>query len=168
MSYTIGEDGLLDFSGCKNDEEKMNQAWDYFCENLSDVEVVAFDGKLVRGFTEVSFSHIISGSSNKWDTAMGHDIDFVEDRARCLPLIEKVIHGEIRARCWRVSQRHGKKISTRKILAVIEVKHEYFVVVLAEVKDRYAILTAFPSNKEYYDRCIKGQGVNIGVWGDKK
>ena len=129
MAYTIGEDGLLDFSGCESDEEKEDQAWDYFCENLSDVEVVAFDGKLVRGFTEVSFSHIVSGSSNKWDTAMGHDIDFVERRARCLPLIGKV---------------------------------------MAEVKDRYAILTAFPSNKEYYDRCIKGQGVNVGIWGEEK
>ena len=36
---------------------------------LGDIEVRAFDGNLVRGFTEVSFEHIVSGSSNKWDTA---------------------------------------------------------------------------------------------------
>jgi hypothetical protein len=168
MPYTIGGDGLLDFSCCESDEEKKLQAWDYFCENLSDVEVIAWDGKLVRGFTEVSFKHIISGSSNKWDTAMGHDIDFVESRARCLPLIGKVIRGEIKSRCWRLFMRRGKKSGARKILTVIEVEHEYFVVVLAEVKERYAILTAFPANKEYYNQRIKGQGVNAGVWGEGK
>ena len=65
MAYTIGDDGLLDFSGCSNDEEKLDQFLVFFFFNLSDVEVIAFDGKLVRGFTEVSFSHIVSGSSNK-------------------------------------------------------------------------------------------------------
>lgn len=99
---------------------------------------------------------------------MGHDIDFVERRARCLPLIGKVIRGEIRSWCWRVSQRRGKRISTRKVLTVIEMEHEYFVVVMAEVKDRYAILTAFSSNKEYYDRRIRGQSVNVGIWSGKK
>lgn len=168
MPYTIGNDGLLDFSDCVDDKEKERQAWDYFCENLSDAKVVAWVGKLVRGFTEVSYEHIISGSSNKWDTAMGHDIDFVESRARCLPLIGKVIRGEIKSRCWRISMRRGKRISTRKVLTVIEVDHEYFVVVLAEVKDRYAILTAYPTNKEYYTQCIKDQGVNMGIWGGQK
>lgn len=165
MAYTLGDDGLLDFSGCSNDEEKLDQCWDYFVENLSDVEVIAFDGKLVRGFTEVSFSHIVSGSSNKYDTALGHDIDFVERRARCLPLIGKVIRGEIESRCYRVSERRGKKLSVRRVLTVIEVEHEYYVVVMAEVQNRYAILTAYPSSKSYYDRCIRGQGTNMGVWG---
>lgn len=168
MPYTIGNDGLLDFSGCESDEEKRGRAWDYFCENLSSVEVIAWDGKLVRGFTDVAFDHIVSGSSNRWDTAKGHDIAFVEKRARCLPLIGKVIRGEIRSRCWRISMRRGNNNSMRKILAVIEIEYEYFVVVLAEVGDRYAILTAYPSNKEYYDQRIKNRGVNSGVWGEQK
>jgi hypothetical protein len=168
MAYTIGADGLLDFSDCESDEEKEQQAWDYYCENLGDVEVVACDGKLVRGFTEVTFNHIISGSSNRWDTALGHDIPFVEKRARHLPLIGKVIRGEIRACCWRVAKRNGGRASMRKVLTVVEVEHEYFVVVLAEVKDRYAFLTAYPSNKEYCDQCIRSVGVNLGIWGSKK
>ena len=28
--------------------------------------------------------------------------------------------------------------------------------------------TAFPSNKEYYDHRVRDQGVNFGIWGDKK
>ena len=36
---------------------------------------------------------------------------------------------------------------------------------MAEVKDRYAILTAYPSNREHYDHCIKNHGVNMGIWG---
>ena len=168
MSYTIGDDGLLDFSSCKSDKEKKEQAWEYFCENLSNTEVIAWDGRRVRGFTEVSYEHIISGSSNRWDTAMGHDIDFVERRARCLPLIGKVIRGEIKSRCWRVSMQRGKKVSPRKILTVIEMERDYFVVVLTEVKDRYAILTAYPTNKEYYNQRIKGRGVNEGIWGGEK
>ena len=67
---------------------------------------------------------------------------------------------------WRVSMRRGKKLTTRKILTVIEIEHEYFVVVMAEVKDRYAILTAYPSNREHYDHCIKSHGVNMGIWGE--
>lgn len=165
MAHTTGGDGLPGFSGCESDEEKLDQCWDYFCEQLGDIEVRAFDGKLVRGFTEVSFEHIVSGSSNKWNTARGHDIGFVERRARCLPLIGKVIRGEIKSRCWCVSMRRGKKLTTRKILTVIEIEHEYFVVVMAEVKDRYAILTAYPSNREHYDHCIKNHGVNMGIWG---
>ena len=39
MAYTIGGDGLLDFSGCESDEEKLDQCWDYFCEQLNDIEV---------------------------------------------------------------------------------------------------------------------------------
>ena len=165
MTYKIGEDGLLDFSDCEDDKEKLGQCWDYFVKNLSDVEVIAFDGKVVRGFTEVSFSHIVSGSSNKYDAALGHDIDFVERRARCLPLIAKVIRGEIKARCYRVSKRRGNKLSVRRILAVIEAEHAYYVVVMAEVQNRDAILTAFPSNKTYYDHCIRGQGAYAGIWG---
>lgn len=72
---------MLNFSGCASDEEKPDHCWEYFIENLSDVEVIAFDGKLVRGFTEFSFNHIVSGSSNKYDTALDHDNDFVEKRA---------------------------------------------------------------------------------------
>lgn len=82
MAHTTGGDGLPGFSGYESDEEKLDQCWDYFCEQLGDIEVRAFDGKLVRGFTEVSFEHIVSGSSNKWDTARGHDIGFVERRHR--------------------------------------------------------------------------------------
>lgn len=165
MGYTIGEDGLLDFSSCETDEEKLDQCWDYFVKNLSDVEVVAFDGKLVRGFTEFSFNHIVSGSSNKYDTALDHDIDFVEKRAARLPLIAKVIRGELKSRVYRVSHRCGKKTSVRRILTVIEVEHEYYVVVLDEVKDIYKIRTAFPSSKSYYEQCIRGQGTNAGIWG---
>ena len=47
MGYKIGADGLLDLSDCENDDEKLDQCWDYFVENLSDAEVIAFDGKLV-------------------------------------------------------------------------------------------------------------------------
>lgn len=61
--------------------------------------------------------------------------------------------------------RRGKKLTTCKILTVIEIEHEYFVVVMAEAKDRYAILTAYPSNREHYDHCIKNHGVNMGIWG---
>ena len=37
---------------------------------------------------------------------------------------------------------------------------------MAEAKDRYAILTAYPSNREHYDHCIKNHGVNMGIWGE--
>lgn len=167
MPYTIGDDGLLDFSDCENDEEKEEQAWDYFCENLSNVEVIACDGRLVRGFTEKTFDHIVSGSSNRWDSALGHDIPFVEKRARHLPLIGKVLRGEIHARCWRIAKGSGRKNNVRKILTVIEMEHEYFMVVLAEVGDRYAILTAYPSSKEYYEQCARNRGTNLGIWGVK-
>lgn len=165
MAYTIGEDGLLDFSGCANDEEKLDQCWDYFVENLSDVEVFAFDGKLVRGFTEFSFNHIVSGSSNKYDTALDHDIDFVEKRAARLPLIAKVLKGELKSRVYRMNHRRGKRTSIRRVLTVIEVEHQYYVVVLDEVKDVYKIRTAFPATKSYYEQCIRGQGLNAGTWG---
>ena len=39
MAYTTSGDGLLDFSGCESDEEKLDQCWDYFCEQLGDIEV---------------------------------------------------------------------------------------------------------------------------------
>lgn len=165
MAYKIGEDGLLDFSGCANDEEKLDQCWEYFVENLSDIEVIAFDGKLVRGFTEFSFNHIVSGSSNKYDTALDHDIDFVEKRAVRLPLIAKVLKGELKSRVYRMSHRHGKKTSVRRVLTVIEAEHQYYVVVLDEVKDIYKIRTAFPATKSYYEQCIRGQGTNAGTWG---
>lgn len=165
MAYEIGEDGLLDFSGCANDEEKRDQCWEYFIENLSDVEVIAFDGKLVRGFTEFSFNHIVSGSSNKYDTALDHDIAFVEKRAARLPLIAKVLKGELKSRVYRMSHRRGKKTSVRRVLTVIEVEHQYYVVVLDEVKDIYKIRTAFPATKSYYEQRIRGQGTNAGTWG---
>jgi hypothetical protein len=165
MAYKIGDDGLLDFSGCANDEEKLDQCWEYFIENLSDVEVIAFDGKLVRGFTEFSFNHIVSGSSNKYDTALDHDIDFVEKRAVRLPLIAKVLKGELKSRVYRMSHRRGKKTNVRRVLTVIEVEHQYYVVVLDEVKDIYKIRTAFPASKSYYEQRIRGQGTNAGTWG---
>ena len=165
MSYKIGEDGLLDFSGCANDEEKLDQCWEYFVENLADVEVIAFDGRLVRGFTEFSFNHIVSGSSNKYDTALDHDIDFVEKRAARLPLIAKVLKGELKSRVYRMSHRRGKRASVRRVLTVIEMEHQYYVVVLDEVKGIYKIRTAFPATKSYYEQCIRGQGTNAGTWG---
>ena len=134
-------------------------------ENLSDVEVIAFDGKLVRGFTEFSFNHIVSGSSNKYDTALDHDIDFVEKRAARLPLIAKVLKGELRCRVYRMSRSSGKRTSVRRVLTVIEVEHQYYVVVLDEVKEIYKIRTAFPATKSYYEQCIRGQGTNAGTWG---
>lgn len=165
MAYKIGEDGLLDFSSCANDEEKLDQCWEYFVENLSDVEVVAFDGKLVRGFTESSFNHIVSGSSNKYDTALDHDIDFVEKRAARLPLIAKVLKGELKSRVYRIGHWRGKKTSVRRVLTVIEVEHQYYVVVLDEMKDIYKIRTAFPADKSYYERRIRCRGTNAGTWG---
>lgn len=165
MAYTIGEDGLLDFSSCANDKEKIDLCWDYFVENLSDVEIIAFDGKLVRGFTESSFNHIVSGSSNKFDTALNHDIDFVEKRAARLPLIAKVLKGELKSRVYRLSHRRGKKMSVRRALTVVEMEHQHYVVVLDEVKDIYKIRTAFPATKSYYEQRIRGQGTNAGMWG---
>lgn len=165
MAYKIVEDGLLDFTGCETDEEKLDQCWDYFVENLSDAEVVAFDGKLVRGFTEFSFNHIVSGSSNKYDATLGHDIEFVERRAARLPLIAKVIRGELKSRVYRMSHKRGKKTGVRRVLTVIEAEHEYYVVVLDEAKDIYRIRTAFPANKSYYESRIRGQGTNAGIWG---
>ncbi|WP_322354401.1 hypothetical protein [Paratractidigestivibacter sp.] len=164
MGYKMGADGLLDFSDCENDGEKLDQCWDYFVENLSNVEVVAFDDKLVRGFTEVSFEHIVSGSSNKFDAVLDHDIPFVECRAARLPLIAKVIKGELKSQVYRMSYRRGKKTTVRRVLTVIEIEHEYYVVVLDEAKDIYRIRTAFPASKGYYDRCIRGQGTNAGIW----
>lgn len=165
MSYKIGEDGLLDFSDCANDEEKLDQCWEYFVENLSDVEVIAFDGRLVRGFTEFSFNHIVTGSSNKYDTALDYDIDFVEKRAARLPLIAKVLKGELKSRVYRMSHRCGKRASVRRVFTVIEMEHQYYVVVLDEVKGIYKIRTAFPATKNYYEQCIRGQGTNAGTWG---
>lgn len=165
MSYKIGEDGLLDFSSCRDNEEKLDQCWDYFLNNLSNVEVHAFDGKLVRGFTEHSFDHIVSGSSNRYDTALGHDIEFVEKRAKCLPLIVRVLKGDLKSQVYRVSQKKGKKTVIRRILTVMELEHRYYIVVLDEIGDIYKIRTAYPADKEYYDRCVRGQGTNAGTWG---
>jgi hypothetical protein len=53
----------------------------------------------------------------------------------------------------------------RRVLTVIEVEHQYYVVVLNEVKDVYKIRTAFPATKSYYEQCIRGQGTNAGTWG---
>ena len=53
----------------------------------------------------------------------------------------------------------------RRNLIVIETGFEYFVVVMDELKDKYRIRTAFPSNKGYVDKRIKSIGVNVGTWG---
>lgn len=165
MAYTIGEDGLLNFSGCQSDDEKLDQCWDYFVENLSNEEVRAFDGKLVRGFTEFSFNHIVSGSKNKYDTALDHDTAFVEKRAARLPLISKVLKGELKSRVCRMSHKRGGKTGVRRILTVIEIEFQYYIVVLDEVGDVYKIRTAFPATKDYYEQCVRGQGTNAGIWG---
>lgn len=160
MSYQIGGDGLLDFSLCASDEEKMNQCWEYFLEHLSNTRVVAFDGCLVRGFTRVSFTHIVSGSSNNYDPSLGHDIPFVEQRARCLPLIGKVIRGEIPSRAY-TEIRRGK---TRRVLAVIEYQGMSYVVVMDVVGDQYRIRTAFPPDVTYIERCIVEKSEYVGEW----
>lgn len=167
MPYTIGDDGLLDFSGCVDDEEKERQAWDYFCENLNQERIIAWDGRLIRGFNEWAFDHIVTSSSNKWDTARGHDAGFSESRARCLPLIPRVARGELEAHTYRVMRQRGKNRIIRRVLSVIEVEHEYFIVVLEENGDRYRFRTAFPSNKEYYERCVRNDGTYLGIWGRK-
>ena len=64
-----------------------------------------------------------------------------------------------------MSHRRGKRTSVRRVLTVIEVEHQYYVVVLDEVKDIYKIRTAFPATKSYYERCLRGQGTNAGTWG---
>ena len=165
MSYTIGSDGYLDFSKCSNDNEKIDQCWEYYRENLADACIVAADGKTVRGFTEETFTHIISGSPNRYDPAMGHDIDFVEHRARALPVIAKAISGTVQSSVFRVTHKRGGKMVVRRNLIVIETGFEYFVVVMDELKDKYRIRTAFPSNKGYVDKRIKSIGVNVGTWG---
>ncbi len=165
MAYTIGPDGYLDFSKCANDDEKVEQCWEYYRENLADVDIVAADGKTVRGFTEETFTHIISGSSNRFDPALNHDIDFVERRARALPLIAKTISGALKSKVYRVSHSRRGKTVVRRNLVVIEVDYEYFVVVLDELKGRYRIRTAFPSNEGYVDRRIRALGTSVGVWG---
>ena len=111
MAYKLGKDGLLDFSGCETVDEKIEECWDYYQKNLGQPEIVAYDGKLVRGFTEWTFEHVITASTNKWDTALGHDAGFSERRAECLPLIPRVINGSIRSHCWRVARaKNGKKV----------------------------------------------------------
>lgn len=165
MGYTIGEDGLLDFSDCCTDEEKIRQSWDYFATNLQNVEIHAFDGKIVRGFTRTSFNHIVSGSSNKYDTALAHDIPFVEERAKRLPLIKKIITGAVKSKVYRELRANGRKSIVRRSLTIIEIEHRYFVVVLDEGPVNYRIRTAFPTNKNYFDRCIRGKGTNAGTWG---
>lgn len=165
MSYTIGDDGLLDFSDCKDDEEKLNQCWEYFVDNLSSVKIVAFDGKPVRGFTKVSFDHIVSGSTNKYDTALDHDIPFVEKRAARLPLIPKVIKGELKSRVYRTAQKRGKKTTIRRTLTVIEFEHQYYIVILDEIDMAYRIRTAYPTNKTYFEHRVRGKGINDGIWG---
>ena len=102
---------------------------------------------------------------NKYDTALDHDIDFVEKRAARLPLIAKVLKGELKSRVYRMSHRRGKRASVRRVLTVIEMEHQYYVVVLDEVKGIYKIRTAFPATKNYYEQCIRGQGTNAGAWG---
>lgn len=165
MSYTIGPDGYLDFSKCSDDNEKINQCWEFYRENLADASVVAADGKTVRGFTEETFTHIISGSSNRYDPALGHDVDFVEYRARALPVIAKAISGTVQSRVYRVSHNRSGKTVVRRNLVVIEIGFEYFVVVMDELKDKYRIRTAFPSNKAYVDKRIRAIGVNVATWG---
>lgn len=167
MAYSIGSNDLLDFSGCADDDEKESQCWSYYQENLSDVTVFAFDGKLVRGFTRGTFAHIICGSSNRFDPAIGHDIKFSEKRAKCLPLIKKVLSGEIETQVWRTLQVKGKKRQTRRVLTVIEAEHKYYVVVLDEVGERYNLRRAYPTSEEHYKRCIYGKGTNCGHWGKK-
>ena len=39
MARTTGGDGLRGFSVYESDEEKLDQCWDYFCEQLGDIEV---------------------------------------------------------------------------------------------------------------------------------
>jgi len=165
MAYTIGDDGLLDFSGCESDEEKLDQCWDYYYEQLNQAKITAWDGKLVRGFNEWAFDHITTGSTNKWDTSLGHDAGFNERRASCLPLIPLAIQGQLKSHVWRVLKKKGKGSVVRRVLSVCEIRHEYFIVVLEEDRGRYRFRTAFPSNKEYYTRCVRGQGTNIGIWG---
>lgn len=167
MPYTIGPDGYLDFSRCTNDDEKIDQCWDYYREHLADVDIVAADGKSVRGFTEETFTHIISGSSNRFDPALDHDIDFVEHRARALPLIAKAISGALTSRVYRISHdRYGKTV-VRRNLVVIEVGYEYFVVVLDELKGKYRIRTAFPSSEDYVNKRIRALGISAGIWGEQ-
>ena len=67
-----------------------------------------------------------------------------------------------------VSTQRGKRRAIRRVLSVVEIEHEYFIVVLEENGDAYRFRTAFPSNKEYYDHRVRDQGVNSGIWGDKK
>ena len=67
-----------------------------------------------------------------------------------------------------VSTRRGKRRAIRRVLSVVEIEHEYFIVVLEENGDAYRFRTAFPSNKEYYDHRVRDQGVNSGIWGDEK
>lgn len=165
MPYTIGPDGYLDFSECSNNDEKIDQCWDYYRECLADANIVAADGKTVRGFTEETFTHIISGSSNRFDPALDHDIAFVEHRARALPLIAKTISGGLKSRVYRVPHNRRGRTVVRRNLVVIEVGYEYFVVVLDELKGKYRIRTAFPSNEEYVNRRIRALGMNIGSWG---
>ena len=47
----------------------------------------------------------------------------------------KVLKGELKSRVYRMSHRRGKKTGIRRVLTVIEVEHQYYVVVLDEVKD---------------------------------
>ena len=35
--------------------DMLDQCWDYYLEHLNEPEIVAFDGKTVRGFTEWAF-----------------------------------------------------------------------------------------------------------------
>lgn len=39
MVHTTSGDGLPGFSGGESDEEKLDQRWDYFCEQLGDIKV---------------------------------------------------------------------------------------------------------------------------------
>lgn len=72
MSYTIGSDGYLDFSKCSNDNEKIDQCWEFYRKNLADTCIVAADGKTVRGFTEepslISSQEAQTGMIPQWNT----------------------------------------------------------------------------------------------------
>lgn len=167
MAYTIGGDGLLDFSGCGSEEEMKRQAWDYYYEHLNQPRIVAWDNKLVRGFNKWAFDHVVTSSTNKWDVTRGHDGGFSERRASCLPLIPRVVEGDLQSRSYRVLRRRGKRNVIRRVLSVIEIEHEYFIVVLEEDGDRYRFRTAFPSNKEYFQQCVRNDGTYCGIWGRK-
>ena len=62
-----------------------------------------------------------------------------------------------------MSHKRGKRTSVRRVLTVIEVEHQYYVVVLDELNDIYKSRTAFPATKSYFEQCIRDQGTNAGA-----